>query len=124
MVGISVDSAFSHKAWADVPRNKGGIAGIKHPIAADLTKTISRDYGVLLESLGAALRGTFIINPEGTVVSETVNFLPVGRSVNETLRTIEAFQETEKGVVCPIDWSAGKETINPKEASKYFGNLK
>ena len=119
-----MDSAYSHKAWADVARNKGGIAGIKHPIASDLTKTISRDYGVLLESMGIALRGTFIINPEGTVVSETVNFLPVGRSVKETLRTIDAFQETESGAVCPIDWSKGDESINPKEASKYFDKVK
>ncbi len=123
-MGVSVDSAFSHKAWADVPRNKGGIQGIKTPILGDFTKTISRDYGVLFEANGAALRGTFLINPEGTVVHASVNFFPVGRSVSEVLRTIEAFQETEKGVVCPIDWSAGKETINPKEASKYFGNLK
>ena len=121
---MSTDSAFSHKAWADVPRNKGGIQGIKTPVLGDFTKTISRDYGVLFEANGAALRGTFIINPEGTVVHSSVNFFPVGRSVSEVLRTVEAFQEAGKGVVCPIDWSKGKDTINPKEAGKYFEKVK
>ena len=124
MVAVSTDSVHSHKAWADVARNKGGIQGIKTPVAGDFTKTISRDYGVLFEANGAALRGTFIINPEGTVVHASVNFFPVGRSVSEVLRTIEAFQEAGKGVVCPIDWAKGKDTINPKEASKYFEKVK
>ena len=121
---MSTDSQFSHKAWADVPRNKGGIAGVKTPVAADFNKTVSRDYGVLFEANGAALRGTFIINPEGTVVSETVNFFPVGRSVVETLRTLDAFQATADGVVCPVDFKKGGDAINPKEASKYFEKVK
>jgi alkyl hydroperoxide reductase subunit AhpC len=124
VIAVSTDSVYSHKAWAEVPRTKGGIQGVQIPIAADLTKMISRDYGVLDEAKGIALRGTFIINPEGTVVSETVNFFPVGRNVDECLRTIDAFQEAAKGVVCPVGWTKGKEAINPKEASKYFEKLK
>ena len=94
------------------------------PILADVTKTIARDYGVLDEAKGIALRGTFIVNEQGTVVSETVNFFPVGRNVEEALRTVDAFQEAAKGVVCPMGWSKGKETINPKEASKFFEKVK
>ncbi len=89
-----------------------------------MTKTISRDYGVLDEAKGIALRGTFVVNPEGMVVSETVNFFPVGRNVDEALRTIDAFQEAAKGAVCPIGWTKGKESINPKEAAKYFEKVK
>lgn len=124
MLGCSIDSQYSHKAWADVPRSKGGIAGLNIPLLADVTKTISRDFGVLDEAKGIALRGTFVINPEGMVVSETVNFFPVGRNVDEALRTIDAFQEAAKGAVCPIGWTKGKESINPKEASKYFEKIK
>jgi alkyl hydroperoxide reductase subunit AhpC len=124
IVGCSVDSQYSHKAWYEVARNKGGIAGVTIPILADVTKQISRDYGVLDEAKGIALRGTFIINEQGTVVSETVNYFPVGRNVEEALRTVDAFQEAAKGVVCPVGWSKGKEAINPKEASKYFEKVK
>ncbi len=124
IVGVSIDSQYSHKAWYETPRNKGGIAGVTIPILADVTKMISRDYGVLDEAKGIALRGTFIINEQGTVVSETVNFFPVGRNVEEALRTVDAFQEAAKGVVCPMGWSKGKETINPKEASKFFEKVK
>ena len=124
IVGCSIDSQYSHKAWFETPRNKGGIAGVNLPILADMTKTISRDYGVLDEAKGIALRGTFIINDQGTVVSETVNFFPVGRNVEEALRTVDAFQEAAKGVVCPMGWTKGKEAINPKEAGKYFEKVK
>jgi alkyl hydroperoxide reductase subunit AhpC len=124
VVGASIDSQYSHKGWADVPRNKGGIAGVQVPILADVTKQISRDYGVLDEAKGIALRGTFIINPEGVVCSESVNFFPVGRNVDEALRTIDAFQEAAKGAVCPVGWTKGKESINPKEAAKFFEKVK
>lgn len=124
VVGVSCCSHYSHKAWAEIPRNKGGIAGVNIPILGDYTKTIARDYGVLFETNSIALRGTFIINPEGVVLSETVNFFPVGRNVNEALRTVDGFQEAAKGVVCPVGWSKGKESINPKEASKYFEKIK
>ena len=124
VVAISCDSQYSHKAWTETPRNKGGIQGVQIPVASDFTKTIARDYGVLFEANQISLRGTFIINAEGTVVSETVNFFPVGRNVDEAIRTIDAFQEAAKGVVCPINWSKGKEAINPKEAAKYFEKVK
>ena len=123
-MGASCDSHYSHKGWAEVARNKGGIAGCQVPILGDFTKTIARDYGVLFEANGISLRGTFIVNPEGQVVSESVNFFPVGRNVDEALRTIDAFQEAAKGAVCPVGWTKGKESINPKEASKYFEKVK
>ena len=125
VIGVSIDSQYSHLAWYNTPRNKGGIAGTDYPVLADVTKQISRDYGVLMEDKGIALRGLFIINPEGVVVNETVNFLGVGRSVDETLRLIDAFQHNAKtGEVCPANWTKGKDTINTKEAGKYFEKVK
>jgi alkyl hydroperoxide reductase subunit AhpC len=124
VVAASCDSHYSHKGWADVPRNKGGIQGCQIPVLADYTKQVARDYGVLFEANGIALRGLFIVNPEGVVVSETVNFFPVGRNVEEALRTIDAFQLAAQGQVCPANWTKGKEAINPKEASKYFEKAK
>ena len=125
VLGVSIDSQYSHLAWYNTPRNKGGIAGTDYPVLADVTKQISRDYGVLIEDKGIALRGLFIINPDGVVVNETVNFLGVGRSVDETLRLIDAFQHNAKtGEVCPANWTKGKDTINTKEAGKYFEKVK
>jgi alkyl hydroperoxide reductase subunit AhpC len=125
VIGVSIDSQYSHLAWYNTPRNKGGISGTDYPILADVTKQISRDYGVLMEDKGIALRGLFIINPEGVVVNETVNFLGVGRNVDETLRLIDAFQHNAKtGEVCPANWTKGKDTINTKEANKYFEKVK
>ena len=123
-MGVSCDSNYSHKAWAEIPRNKGGIAGINVPLIGDFTKTIARDYGVLFEANGISLRGTFIIDPDGVVKSESVNFFPVGRNVEEALRTVDAFQEAAKGAVCPMGWKKGQESINPKEAAKYFEKVK
>ena len=125
VIGVSIDSQYSHLAWYNTPRNKGGIAGTEYPVLADVTKQISRDYGVLIEDKGIALRGLFIINPDGVVVNETVNFLGVGRNVDETLRLIDAFQHNAKtGEVCPANWTKGKDTINTKEAGKYFEKVK
>ena len=125
VLGVSIDSQYSHLAWYNTPRNKGGIAGADYPILADVTKSIARDYGVLDEAKGIALRGVFLINPEGVVQSETVNFFNVGRNVDEILRTLDAAQQAAKsGEVCPANWSKGKETINPKEASKFFEKVK
>jgi alkyl hydroperoxide reductase subunit AhpC len=125
VIAVSIDSQYSHLAWYNTPRNKGGIQGTGFPIVADVTKTISRDYGVLDESKGIALRGTFLIDPDGVVRSETVNFFNVGRNVEESLRLVDAFQHAAKsGEVCPMNWSKGKEAINPKEASKYFEKAK
>jgi peroxiredoxin (alkyl hydroperoxide reductase subunit C) len=125
VVGVSIDSQYSHLAWYNTPRNKGGIAGSDYPILADVTKSIARDYGVLDEAKGIALRGVFLINPDGVVQSETVNFFNIGRNVDEILRTLDAAQQAAKtGEVCPANWSKGKETINPKEAAKYFEKVK
>jgi len=125
VIGVSIDSQYSHLAWYNTPRNKGGIAGTDYPVLADVTKQISRDYGVLMEDKGIALRGLFIINPDGVVVNETVNFLGVGRNVDETLRLIDAFQHNAKtGEVCPANWTKGKDTINTKDAGKYFEKVK
>lgn len=101
VVGVSVDSHFSHLAWSNTPRKQGGIGKIEYPLLADLTKKISDDYGVLLEESGISLRGLFIIDPKQVVRQITINDLPVGRSVDETLRLIKAFQFTDKhGEVC------------------------
>jgi len=94
-IACSVDSHFTHLAWASTPRAEGGLGDMKIPMVADLDKSISAAYGVLLDA-GIALRGTFIIDPEGNVRSSTVNDLPVGRNVDEAVRTIQAFQHAEE----------------------------
>ncbi|WPT17849.1 Peroxiredoxin-2 [Picochlorum sp. SENEW3] len=127
VLGVSVDSHFSHLHWINTPRKQGGLGGLKYPLVSDVTKSISKDYGVLIEEgdgAGVALRGLFIINPEGVLRQITVNDLPVGRSIDETLRLIKAFKFTdEHGEVCPANWTPGADTIkpNPKESQEYFG---
>ncbi|OON17046.1 antioxidant, AhpC/TSA family, partial [Opisthorchis viverrini] len=96
IVGVSTDSHFSHLAWINTPRKEGGLGGLRYPLLADYKKSISRDYGVLQEGMGVALRGLFIINPEGIVRQITINDLPVGRSVDEVLRLVKAFQFVDK----------------------------
>ena len=126
VVGCSVDSHFCHAAWAETPRAKGGLGGVSYPLLSDLTKSVSKDYGVLIESgpnAGVALRGLFIIDGAGTLRQATVNDLPVGRSVDETLRLVQAFQFTDKhGEVCPAGWNPGGATIKPgvQESKAYF----
>jgi peroxiredoxin (alkyl hydroperoxide reductase subunit C) len=91
--GISVDSKFTHKAWVETKKDDGGLGGsLSYPLLADLNKNVARDYGVLIEDAGVALRGLFIIDPHGTVVHSTVNHLSVGRSVKETMRLLKAYQ--------------------------------
>lgn len=120
-MAISTDSKFSHKAWLQVPRKKGGIEGCAYPVLADFTKKTSADYGVLNEGLGAAVRGLFIIDPEGVVQAIQINNLPIGRNTDEVLRLIDAFQENKKnGTVCPINWTKSKESIKPAEAGSWF----
>jgi len=120
--GVSVDSKFTHKAWVDSAAKDGGLGGsLSYPLLADLNKATSKDYGVLIDGAGVALRGLFLINPEGVVVHETVNFLPVGRSVDELLRTIKAFQfvASHDGEVCPANWDEGKETMKATPAGMH-----
>lgn len=108
VIGISTDSAFSHRAWLKTGREKGGVEGLKYPLAADITKTVSRDYGVLIEDKGIALRGLFVIDPEGILRYKVVHDLNVGRSPEETLRVIQALQT---GGLCQAEWKPGQETI-------------
>lgn len=119
---ISVDSAFSHLAWVNMPRNKGGLGNVTFPLIADLDKSIAKKYDVLLDA-GIALRGLFVIDPKGVIRHATINDLPVGRNVDETLRIIEAFQFVEKnGEVCPANWNPGEKTMvpDPVKSQKYF----
>ncbi len=121
VLGCSTDSRFSHKAWIDTPRTKGGLGELKYPLLEDLTKSIATNYGVLIEGVGVALRGLFVIDKTGIVRHITINDLPLGRSVDEVLRLIDALQHFEKhGEVCPADWKPGSLALNPKKASEYF----
>jgi len=122
VVGVSVDSKFSHLAWTKQSRKEGGLGKMNIPLLSDITKHISHDYGVLLED-GIALRGLFLIDPKGIVRHITMNDLPVGRSVDETLRVVKAFQYVEKhGEVCPADWNQGKPAMkgDPVGSQDYF----
>ncbi|KAJ6629821.1 peroxiredoxin [Mycena sp. CBHHK59/15] len=124
VLGISTDSQFSHLAWSTQPRKQGGLGpDLKLPLVADKSMQIARDYGVLLEDEGIALRGLFIVDPKGILRQITVNDLPVGRSIDETIRLIKAFQFTDKyGEVCPANWTEGAKTIkaDPKASLEYF----
>ncbi len=114
VIGISVDSVYTHTAWRNTPRKKGGIGEITYPLVADLNKRISQSYGVLLEDAGVALRGLFILDREGILKHITVNDLPIGRNVDEVLRVIDAIQYCEEhGEVCPANWEKGKEGMKP-----------
>uniref|UniRef100_A0A8D0MIB8 Thioredoxin-dependent peroxide reductase, mitochondrial n=1 Tax=Sus scrofa TaxID=9823 RepID=A0A8D0MIB8_PIG len=123
VVAVSVDSHFSHLAWINTPRKNGGLGHMNIALLSDLTKQISRDYGVLLEGPGLALRGLFIIDPNGVIKHLSVNDLPVGRSVEETLRLVKAFQFVEThGEVCPANWTPDSPTIkpHPTDSKEYF----
>ena len=126
IVACSVDSHFTHLAWVNTPRNKGGLGELNIPLLADLDKSIGKNYGVLLKA-GMHLRGLFIIDPKGTIRHQTVNDLPVGRNVDEALRIIEGFQYFEKhGEVCPANWTPGEKTMKPDPvgSQEYFKTVK
>jgi alkyl hydroperoxide reductase subunit AhpC len=113
LIGVSVDSHFSHLAWRNTPRDQGGLGNIQYPLVADLSKQIARDYDVLIGET-VALRGLFLIDKEGIVRHQVVNDLPLGRSVDETLRMVQALQYFEQhGEVCPANWKEGARTIKP-----------
>jgi peroxiredoxin (alkyl hydroperoxide reductase subunit C) len=123
--GVSVDSKFVHKAWVESKTEEGGLGGtLEYPLLADLNKVVSRAYGVLDENSGVALRGSFLIDPKGTVMHSVVNNLPVGRSAVEAVRTVKAFQyvTSHEGEVCPADWEEGMETMkaSPEGMRKYL----
>ncbi len=108
VVGVSTDSVHSHRAWLKTPRDKGGVEGLRYPLASDITKSVARDYGVLIEDKGVALRGLFVIDPEGVLRYAVIHDLNVGRSADETLRVIQALQT---GGLCQADWRPGQETL-------------
>jgi alkyl hydroperoxide reductase subunit AhpC len=114
VLAVSVDSKFSHLAWVNTPRKEGGIGQVTYPIISDLSKSISRDYGVLLEEAGISLRGLFLIDKQGVLRHALVNDLPLGRSVAEAIRTLDALQHFEEnGEVCPADWHKGQLAMKP-----------
>lgn len=123
IIGCSIDSCFSHTAWLNTPKVKGGIHGVSYPIVSDINKTIARAFHVLKEEDGIAYRGLFLIDKEGVVRHQLVNDLPLGRSVDEVLRTLDAliFHE-QHGEVCPANWKAGAKAMKPTEQglSEYF----
>lgn len=113
VIGVSVDSHFTHWAWKNTPVNEGGIGNIKYPLVADLNKTIANQYGVLLPD-GIALRGLFLIDKEGIIRHAVINDLPLGRNVEEALRMVDALQFHEKhGDVCPANWKEGEDAMTP-----------
>jgi alkyl hydroperoxide reductase subunit AhpC len=127
VLGCSTDSKFSHLAWIQQSRRSGGLGELNFPLLADFTKEIAENFGVLLPG-GMALRGVFIIDPEGVVQWESVNALGVGRNVEEVLRVLAGLQfNAEHGEVCPANWKPGKDTMTPdpsasKEWFKKHGN--
>jgi len=122
VLAASVDSQFVHLAWQQTPRKEGGLGPLPFPHLADLNKTLAKDYDVLLDG-GVALRGLFIIDDEGVIQHATVNSLGIGRSVDETLRSLQAIQTVKKtGEVCPANWKPGDDTMKPdtKGSKAYF----
>ncbi len=126
VIGVSVDSKFSHLAWNKTARKDGGLGGVRYPLVADITKQIARDYGVLFEDggdAGVALRGTFVIDKKGNVRHATLNDLPLGRNIDEYLRLIDAIDFNDKhGEVCPANWTPGQEGMkaDPEGSKAYF----
>jgi len=122
VIGVSIDSHFSHLAWRNTPRTEGGIGQIAYPLVADLDKEIARKYDVLLP-MGVALRGLFLIDKEGVVRHQVVNDLPLGRSVDEALRMVKALQYFEEnGEVCPANWQEGAKGMkaDPEGSKEFF----
>jgi peroxiredoxin (alkyl hydroperoxide reductase subunit C) len=112
VVGVSVDSQYTHLAWKKTPTDNGGIGPIRYPLVADLKKEIARDYGVLFED-EVALRGLFLIDREGIIRHAVINDLPLGRNVSEALRMLDALRfHEEKGDVCPANWNEGDEGMD------------
>lgn len=116
VIGISVDSQYSHYTWRNLPREQGGVGPLGYPLVSDLDKAISTAYGVLLEKPGVSLRGVFIIDKNGILRHITINDLPLGRDVDEILRVLDAIQFNEQyGEVCPANWKKGEEGMKPDQ---------
>ncbi|XP_058748244.1 2-Cys peroxiredoxin BAS1, chloroplastic-like [Vicia villosa] len=124
ILGVSVDSVFSHLAWVQSDRKSGGLGDLKYPLVSDITKSISESYGVLIPDQGIALRGLFIIDKEGVIQHSTINNLGIGRSVDETKRTLQALQYVQENPdeVCPAGWKPGEKSMkpDPKLSKDYF----
>lgn len=124
VVSVSVDSEFVHLAWKNTPPAEGGVGDIQYPMVADIKREIAEDYGVLSEG-GVAFRGLFLIDANGIVRHCVINDMPLGRSVDEALRMVDALQfHEEHGEVCPAGWKPGSATIKPtpEESKEYFRN--
>ncbi|GAU17479.1 hypothetical protein TSUD_340220 [Trifolium subterraneum] len=124
ILGVSVDSVFSHLAWVQTDRKSGGLGDLNYPLISDITKSISESYGVLIPDQGIALRGLFIIDKEGVIQHSTINNLGIGRSVDETKRTLQALQYVQENPdeVCPAGWKPGEKSMkpDPKLSKEYF----
>lgn len=124
ILGVSIDSVFSHLAWVQTDRKAGGLGDLKYPLISDVTKGISKAYNVLIADQGIALRGLFIIDKEGVIQHSTINNLAIGRSVDETLRTLQALQYVQDNPdeVCPAGWKPGDKSMkpDPKLSKEYF----
>lgn len=126
VIACSTDSHFSHLAWVNQPRKQGGLGEMNIPLLADKSLKISRAYDVLDEESGIPFRGLYIIDGKGVLRQSTVNDLPVGRDVDETLRLVQAFQYTDvHGEVCPAGWKPGSKTIKPtvEQSTEYFSSV-
>jgi len=124
VIGCSTDSHFSHLAWKNQDIKIGGIGNIQYPLVSDFSKSISSDYGVLLEEDGVALRGSFLIDKEGVLQHAVINNLPLGRNIDEMIRMVDALQFTEKhGEVCPAGWTDGDDAMKPDQdgLKEFFG---
>lgn len=122
VVGVSIDSHFTHLAWKNTPVDKGGIGKVAYPMVADIKHEISKAYDVEADG-GVAYRGTFLINKDGVVVNQVINDLPLGRDIDETLRIVDALQFFEEhGEVCPAGWRKGKAGMDasPEGVAKYL----
>ncbi|KAK1404674.1 Thioredoxin-dependent peroxiredoxin [Heracleum sosnowskyi] len=124
ILGVSIDSVFSHLAWVQTDRKSGGLGDLNYPLVSDVTKSISKAFGVLIPDQGVALRGLFIIDKEGVIQHSTINNLAIGRSVDETMRTLQALQFVQENPdeVCPAGWKPGEKTMkpDPKLSKEFF----
>ena len=123
VVGVSIDSQFTHNAWRNTPTENGGIGAVKYALAADVKHEIAQAYGIEHPEAGVALRASFLIDKNGVVRHQIVNDLPLGRNIDEMLRMVDALQfHEEHGEVCPAQWEKGKEGMkdNPEGVAKYL----
>ena len=123
VVGVSIDSQFTHNAWRNTPTENGGIGAVKYTLAADVKHDIAKAYGIEHPEAGVALRASFLIDKNGVVRHQVVNDLPLGRNIDEMLRMVDALQfHEEHGEVCPAQWEKGKEGMkdNPEGVAKYL----